>query len=145
MLSTCKYTQMFCITFWLTLKQKVPEHFMWCTQHNRHDHLSTRMFCITSKQKVPEHSMQCAQRNRQDHLSLLMLECIMVLCVWLECWVLLLTYDTNVLYHRLGLWAPMYRGLGGWEREIHIIIIFFLLKKKKSYIFPTYTYPPPYT
>lgn len=58
---------------------------------------------------------------------------------------LLLTYDTNVLYHRLGLWAPMYRGLGGWEREIHIIIIFFLLKKKKSYIFPTYTYPPPYT
>ena len=57
--STCEYTRMFYITFQLL---------------QRH--------CQT---EVPEHSMQCAQCSRRDHLSLLMLQCIMVHCTWLEC------------------------------------------------------------
>jgi hypothetical protein len=147
MLSTCKYTQMFCITFWLTLKQKVPEHFMRCTQHNRHDHLSTRMFCITSKQKVPEHSMQCAQRNRQDHLSLLMLECIMVLCVWLECWASCNSFYSHMtrMFCITG-WAFGHLCIGVWGvgREKYILLLFFSYwRKKKVIFFPhIHTHPP---
>ncbi len=54
------------------------EHNECCVSHSN---------CVsgTLKQKVPEHSMQCAQCSRQDHAFPLMLECIMVLCMWLEC------------------------------------------------------------
>jgi hypothetical protein len=61
-----------------TLKQKVPEHSMQCTQCSRRDHISllshSNCFSGSLKQKVPEHSMQCTQCSRRDHISLLMLD-----------------------------------------------------------------------
>lgn len=64
------------------------QHTEACSLHaNTHECSISHSNCFrgTLKQQVPEHSMQCAQCSRRDHLSLPMLECIMVLCVWLEC------------------------------------------------------------
>jgi hypothetical protein len=64
------------------------QHTEACSLHaNTHECSISHSNCFGGnlKQQVPEHSIQYAQCSRQDHLSLLMLECIMVLCVWLEC------------------------------------------------------------
>lgn len=122
-------------------------HAMHTTQQTRPSFHTNVLYHIKTEGAWAFHAMRTTQQTRPSFPPDAWVHHGALRMAWMLGFMqfLLLTYDTNVLYHRLGLWAPMYRGLGGWEREIHIIIIFFLLKKKKCYIFPTYTYPPPYT
>jgi hypothetical protein len=89
---------------------------------------AVQLYWVTVHEKVPEHSMQCAQRNRQDHLSLLMLECIMVLCVWLECWASCNSFYSHMtrMFCITG-WAFGHLCIGVWGvgREKYILLLFF--------------------